>query len=198
MAQLTLCSDPAPARWIVDSRTPFDQLILFGPDVFESSARLRFIPDPTSPGQDEADVVVEEGHPHELAQVQLALRQLEPFTGTSDDCFFCVWEGYSDVRIPPEATSASMVVLPHRRYTLFRGRLRSIDSFAAEFGCSGATTIAPPAFVWPADRRWCLARDVDPHWAGIGAQQEAVDALIADDSLDVVPAYPRDDQPLYY
>ncbi len=145
MEHLAVCSDPAPARWIVDSTTPFDQLIMFGPDVFEAFARLRFIPDPTGPGQDEADAEVGEGHLHELHQVQLALHQLERFTSTPHDCFFCVWEGYSDVRLPAEVTAASMVVLPHRRYALFRGPLRGIDSFADDFGCSGGATIAPPA-----------------------------------------------------
>lgn len=193
-----ICADPSPASWITDSQTPFDQLVTFGPDIFEAFARLRFIPDPTSADQDEADVVVKEDHLYDLDQVRIALHQLEPFTGTAEDCFFCVWEGYSDVPMPPGLGEASMVVLPHRRYLLLRASLRSIDSFARNFGRSGSSTVAPPAFVWPADHGWLLASDVDPHWAGIGGRKEAIEALVAYGGLDVVAANPRSEQPLYY
>lgn len=57
--------------------------------------------------------------------------------------------------------------------------------------------VAPPAFIWPLDRRWCLVSDVDPHWAGIGAELPAIEALAADPQLDVVPADPREKQPGY-
>lgn len=193
---LNHCSDPTPARWVVESRTPFDQLVMFGPSGFQATARLRFIPDPSRPGQSENDVEVPDDHPSDLAQAQLALHRLAEFTSTPDDCYFCVWEGYSDLVLPPGVTEASLVVLPHRRYGLFRGPLGSIDTFAAELGSHDA--VAPPAFVWPADHRWCFASDVDPHWAGIGAEQDAVDALVADPDLDVVPANPAERQPLYY
>jgi len=193
---LTHCGDPEAARWIAESETPFDQLVMFGPSGFEASARLRFIRDPNGPGEAESDVVVSDDHVSDLVQSQRALHRLAAFTATADDCYFGIWEGYSDVELPPEVTEASLVVLPHRRYALFRGPLLAIDTFAQDFG-SGSVS-APPAFVWPADRRWCFARDVDPHWAGIGGSQAAVDALLADPDLDVVPARPDEAQPLYY
>jgi len=54
-----------------------------------------------------------------------------------------------------------------------------------------------PAFIWPADRSWCVADDVDPHWAGIGADRSAIDQLLADPRLDIVRADPREDPPHY-
>jgi hypothetical protein len=45
----------------------------------------------------------------------------------------------------------------------------------------------PPASLLPADHRWCFANDVDPHWPGIGAEQ---DAIVDDLELDVVRAEP--------
>ena len=54
-----------------------------------------------------------------------------------------------------------------------------------------------PAFIWPGDRTWCLANDVDPHWAGIGADSAAIDELLADPRLDVVPADPHHAPPHY-
>ena len=196
MALLIPATDLAPAEWISGSTTPFEQLITFGPAGFDAYARLRFIPDPTGPGQDEADVELPDDHLHDLVQAQLALHRLADFTGTAADCFFLVWEGYSDVTFPPQVAEASMVVLPHRRYALFHGPLTGIDRFAEQLG--SGSSIAPPAFVWPADRRWCFTSDVDPHWAGIGADAAAVDALISDAFLDVVPARPDERQPLYY
>lgn len=196
MALLTPATDPAAADWITGSTAPFEQLVTFGPAGFDAYARLRFIPDPLRPGQGEADVDLPEDHPHDLVQAQLALHRLAEFTESPADCFFLVWDGYSDVTFPPQVTEASLVVLPHRRYALFRGPLAGIDAFAGELGSGGP--IAPPAFVWPADRRWCFASDVDPHWAGIGATAAAVDALVSDASLDVVPARPGESQPSYY
>lgn len=193
-----VCADPSAADWIAESDTPFDQLVTFGPDVFEASARLRFIPDPISVDQDEADVIVSDDHLRDLDQVRMALRQLEPFTSTADECFFCIWDGYSDVVIPPRIAKTSMVVLPHRQYVLAHAPLSSIDWFLHDFGRPGSTSVAPPAFVWPADHAWLLVSDVDPHWAGISSRAETIDALVHGDVLDIVTADPRSRQPSYY
>jgi hypothetical protein len=56
----------------------------------------------------------------------------------------------------------------------------------------------PPAFAWPAAHSWCFARDVDPHWAGIGVEQAAIDTLLNAPELDVVPAQPTAPQPTHY
>ena len=189
-------TDLAAAEWITGSTTPFEQLITFGPAGFAAYARLRFIPDPLEPGQNEADVGLPDDHLHDLVQAQLALHRLADFTESAADCFFLVWEGYSDVNFPPQVTEAWLVVLPHRRYALFQGPLAGIDTFAHQLG--SGRSIAPPAFVWPADHRWCFTSDVDPHWAGIGANTAAIDALVSDASLDIVPARPDEPQPLYY
>jgi len=65
---------------------------------------------------------------------------------------------------------------------------------------SSATMLSPNlssllAFVWPADHRWCFASDVDPHWAGIGAEQVAIDRLVGDPGLDVVRVQPNEIPP---
>ncbi|MGA5304794.1 hypothetical protein ACPCHT_33135 [Nucisporomicrobium flavum] len=179
--RLSYCADITAADWLVRSATPADQLITFGPAGFEAYARLRFIPDPgdTSPPVD---------HPSDIAQMRRALRVLAAFTSTPQECYFCLWEGYSDAPLPPEVQQGPLVELPHRRYALLRGTLTDVDAWEADVG--GGQTIAPPAFVWPADHRWCLASDVDPYWAGIGAERAAIDALVADPRLDVVPAHP--------
>ncbi|RNM16822.1 hypothetical protein EFL26_04250 [Nocardioides pocheonensis] len=85
--------------------------------------------------------------------------------------------------------------LPHRTYYLLEGSFAGFDAWATR--ADGASQFRP-AFVWPADHAWCLAFDVDPHWAGIGAAAGAIDDLRADPRLDVVLADPGEKQPAYY
>ena len=194
--RLSYCPDTIAADWLVRSDTPAMQLITFGPASFEAFARLRFIPDPAGPGRAEADVDVPDDHPSDIEQARRALHLLARFTSTPEECHFCLWEGYSDVPLPPAGQRGPLVELPHRRYALLRGSLRDIDAWETDLG--GGQPIAPPAFVWPADHRWCFVSDVDPHWAGIGAGPAAIDALVSDPQLDVVPARPAENQPRYH
>ena len=187
------CSDISVADWIVQAHIPWEQLVNFGPPDFPAYARLRFIPDPTKPGQTEADANVAEDHPSDAEQTQRAFEHLRRFTATPEDCYFCVWEGYPDLNFPPSVLHGPMVTIPHRRYFLLHGSLGSWDE-----AVRGGGYHFPPAFAWPADHSWCLARDVDPHWAGIGAEQAALDSLLKAPELDVAPAQPAEPQPTYY
>ncbi|GAA0268413.1 hypothetical protein [Cryptosporangium japonicum] len=174
---LRRCTDRKAANWILSSGLPWQQLVGFGPGGFAAYARLRLLPDPAWDGQSENDVEVDDEPEHD--QVATALDVLSRHTGTPDDWYFCVWEGWGvDLGGP-------RIVVPERSYFLLRGRWD-------EWGDR-----PEPAFVWPADRAWCLAHDVDPHWAGIGADAAAVDDLLADARIDVVPADPTQPQPYY-
>jgi hypothetical protein len=79
------------------------------------------------------------------------------------------------------------VALPHRAYFLLRGSVGALADWAGP----------DPAFAWPADHAWCLANDVDPHYAGIGADGATIDQLVETPGLDVVVADPRQQQPEY-
>ena len=171
------------------------QLIGFGPPDFAAYVRLRYIPDPAKPDQMEADVNVADDYPSDIEQARRALDHLGRFTTTPEDCYFCVWGGRSDVHFPPEVRAGPMVTIPDRRYFLIHGSLTDLDRWDEALGGSGYPP--PPSFTWPADHSWCLASDVDPHWAGIGASQTAIDSLLNDAGLDVVPAQPADPQPAY-
>jgi len=193
---LQYTADTSAARWISESLVPFDRLVTFGPDGFPAYARLRYIPDPTHKGQAESDHELPEDHPSDLEQARRALRVLAQHTDSPRHCFFCIWEGEGGISLPPELDQHRLVDLLHRRYALFEGPLDAIETWEDDFGQGHPT--APPAFVWPADRRWCFASDVDPHWAGIGASSAAVAALEEEPGLDVVGADPQRPQPLYY
>lgn len=220
---LTPCSDVSAAAWITSSDLPWQQLITFGPSGFEAYARLRFLPDPVYAGQPE--IAIDDDAPSEHELLGTTLEVLRRHTRALDDCYFCLWDGWgsdiygggglritnfgdgttrpgprSEPAFPPSVLNGPKVVIPHRAYFLFHGSL-------SEFGDWGASAeLAPdwprsrmpdPAFIWPADHAWCIANDVDPHFAGIGADSTAIDQLLAHSGLDIVPADPRMDQPHY-
>ncbi len=99
----------------------------------------------------------------------------------------------------PSLLREPMVVVPNRAYLLFHGTVADLGERGSAARWPGQTSpgTADPAFIWPADHAWCVANDVDPHWAGIGASTAAIDQLLADPLLDVAPADPHEDQPCY-
>jgi hypothetical protein len=92
--------------------------------------------------------------------------------------------------------------VPVRAYFLFHGSLSDavIWGLPTEAGIWDGPEFSQggtPAFVWPADRSWCVAADIDPHWAGVGASEPVIKRLIADGRLDAVEADPIAQQPAY-
>jgi hypothetical protein len=81
------------------------------------------------------------------------------------------------------------VVVPNRAYWLFRGPLADVGDWDSAHGWPGEFRLneAEPAFVGPGDRAWCVAKDVDPHWAGIGGDAALITRLTNHPDLDVVP-----------
>lgn len=171
------------------------RLISFGPAGFDAYARIRFIPDPDMEAQIATEPRGSEGYSSDIEQARRALYDLARFTDTPHRCYFCMWDGYSDVQLPAGLRRDRMIHLPHRSYVLFAGSLTDVDRWEEIF-CQGRPC-PPPAFVWPADKQWCFVSDVDQHWAGVGATRDAIDSLIADDLLDAVPANPVEDQSKY-
>ncbi|WP_018255816.1 hypothetical protein [Salinispora mooreana] len=192
---LRYTADTAAAAWLATSRTPSEQLITFGPAGYEAYARLRYIPDPTSPDQLEIDADIPADRELWTPQARRALHVLAEFTITPDQCFFCVWEGAAGSALSATERHGPLVTVPHRRYVLFTGRLADyLEGHDEPFDGDAAVV---PAFVWPADHRWCFTSDVDTHWAGIGADRTAVDTLLSTFGLDVVQAMPNERPPAY-
>jgi hypothetical protein len=196
---LALCSDLSPADWIVASEVPWAQLVCFGPAAFGAYARLRFVPDPTFAGQQEFEADVD-AVPSAPDQWRALFELLAAHTETPEDCYFCLWEGWPFADAVGRLPKLSVPVgarLPARSYFLFRGALSDAGDWGAAQYSSGAPSPYEPAFVWPADRAWCVANDVDPHWAGIGADASVIEQLVADPHLDAVGANAAEDQPAY-
>jgi hypothetical protein len=176
------------AAWITDAEGDWTQLAGFGPAVLPGYVRVRLLPDPERPFQSENEASVAPGGLSEHEQVKLILDVLRRHTGTPDDAFFCLWDGWG-THIPG---FKPMVRIPSRAYYLFEGPLAE----AGEWGLDSDEELVP-AFVWPADQAWCVAKDVDQHWIGVGASEAALQELLAVPALDVVKADPTEQQPFY-
>lgn len=219
----TPCFHLSPADWVVSSELPWQQLVCFGPSGYGGYARLRFLPDPAFDGQSEYDVAGDAERSDE-EQMRMLLEVLATHTRTPEDCHFCLGDGYGDIHggtavsvvlsssdgdlqpgpavapaFPPEVMDGPRVVVPGRSYFLFHGPLHEAGDWGAAEMWTGQPRLAMPgpAFVWPADHAWFVASDIDPHWAGIGADTRVIDQLVSDPRLDVVPADPRAAQPAY-
>jgi hypothetical protein len=135
---------------------------------------------------------------------------LEAHTSTPQRCWFCIWEGYGHIqgggsvlewpvldgarpRIrapePPAFDSAVMegprVSIPGRDYILLEGRLQGWEHFLAEGWDS-------PNLVWPDDRAWCVASEIDLDSTYLGGPAELIESLLTDDRFEALRASPDD------
>jgi hypothetical protein len=144
------------------------------------------------------------------AEVLAALAR--DWTGTPEDCWFCVWDGFgwdgdSTVAVltetgqPPEISTepredpvpapvreGPRVRLPHRDYFLYRGPVEAVIELAGLDGTWGQS----PNLWWPADRAWCVASEIDLPWTYVGGPRGLIDAILADDRIEALPAAPDD------
>ncbi len=102
---LVPCSDLSAAAWLLTGDQPWHQLVGFGPAIFPAHARLRFLPDPAYDGQSEYDVdvdeLLEETALTETARLRAVLSTLARHTGTPEDCYFCLWDGWGAAEMWP-------------------------------------------------------------------------------------------------
>ncbi|MEV0078976.1 hypothetical protein AB0H58_21455 [Nocardia neocaledoniensis] len=187
-----LCPDAAAAAWLLDQDLPWQRLAARGPAGYPKYARLRFVPDPRLPGQSLNDVRFDQPELSEKQQVGIALEVLARYTNTADVCYFALWNGWSTITID----AAPTLRIPHRDYWLLRGTLADFADWNSGDRERWPYGDCPdPAFLWPADRAWCVTDDVDAHFASIGAGAEAIELLVADPRVDIVPDDPTVEPP---
>src|SRR2546426_5760997 len=110
-------------------------------------------------------------------------------TTTPERCWFCLWDGYSNLHgwpavaylwasddphakpppppPPPPPLGKSRVRLPHRDYLLFTGAAAEAEGW--EEG---------PNLWWPDDRSWCVASEIDLDYTLIGGSRALCAELI--------------------
>ncbi len=197
--------DASHAAWFATSKKPWTQLCTLGPSGFEKYGRL-FHPLPEGADEhDPDDLVNVEGHLDE-SHLKRLLALLARHTNTPDDCFFGLWDGFGNLHgspavgffhtgkgkgpdvppaFPPEFLNGPRVEIPNRSYLLFRGPL-------GEAGRWGAADLAPghrrpinsPNLMWPFDRAWFVASEIDVPWTGMAGSSELLEELMADSVLD--------------
>jgi hypothetical protein len=137
---------------------------------------------------------------------------LRDWTATPEDCWFCVWDGYgwgaaSTVAVltetgqPPEfieearqdpvpgpVREGPRVHLPYRDYFLYQGAAETAAALASLDGTWGQC----PNLWWPADRAWCVASEIDLQWTYVAGPRGLIDAILADDRIEALPAAPDD------
>ena len=115
---------------------------------------------------------------------------LRGWTVTPEDCWFCVWDGYGweSARSLGPAREAPRVQLPHRGYLLYQGPVEAALTLPGLDGTFGQC----PNVWWPADRAWCVASEIDLPWTYVGGRRGLIDAILADDRIEALPAAPDD------
>ncbi len=110
-------------------------------------------------------------------------------TGTPEEAFFCLWEGFGLPETEAWAHRRARVRVPHRAYHLLTGPVSAAPVLPTpvEWRCA--------SLWWPADRAWLVATEIDGYLTFVGGNRAAVDAVLAAPALDAVevrPATPLD------
>jgi len=90
-------------------------------------------------------------------------------------------ERLAELRV--ERPAAKPLELPHRRYHLWTGPLRSVTAFRGLIA-------APPSLIWPEDRSWFVSVPIYSREAAVGGPEALVDAVVAADGLGARRADP--------
>ena len=131
------------------------------------------------------------------AELEVLADVLGPQTATPERCWCCVWAGYGQLMgghaaggcppvVPSEMLGGPRVSVPGRAYYLLGGPLSEVGNL---FDLLGGQS---PNVWWPDDRAWCVATEVDFAWTYVGGAATAIDAVLADNRLEALPATPSD------
>jgi hypothetical protein len=82
--------------------------------------------------------------------------------------------------------------LPNRDYLVFRGPLGAARRMGHQVTDDWFDPQSP-SLLWPVDRSWCLATEIDFDSTLIGGPRELIDALLQQPDLETWPVTPTDD-----
>ncbi|WP_159081302.1 hypothetical protein [Nocardioides sediminis] len=151
-------ADASPASWLLRRDVDWMHLVRLGPPGFAAYVRIAL------PTDLESDPVRD------------ALSVLAGHTTTPDTAYAAVWEGWAGTPPPP---GAPRVPVPNRTMLLFTGPVEVLrDAPALMWEGESAGRMQEPHLVWPEDRAWCLACEVDEEIElSVGCTEQAADAL---------------------
>lgn len=126
-----------------------------------------------------------------LAQLASLCDVLETFTTTPDRCFFGTWAGYG-WEVPTGPASDRELRLDQRDFLVRQGPIREASRLGWPHPDDWPFEREPPTLIWPADRAWFVAGDVDLDSSYVGGSARLIEALLAHPDLEGWPADPAD------
>lgn len=159
--------------------------------------------------------------PSALAAV---LDVLQRWTAADQQCVMAVWDGFgwvggkgaafyglgdvAAVQTPPaypeEVLDGPRLQLPGRDYLVFTGSLRSAQLLGQRTPEDSRQAWGQdwlwrqsPNLLWPLDRSWCLASEIDVDSTLVGGPEPLIEGLIADPRLESYPVPPDGDLSLH-
>jgi hypothetical protein len=165
MTELRPAAKADPARWLLRDQVRWWDLVRYGPPGFDVYVRVAFLSgtggvDPA--GEDPA--------------LRRALTTLAEYTATPAIAYAAIWEGWAGHDPAPDAPR---VDIPNRAMLLFTGPVEVMrDAPALAWYGSAQGYHQEPHLVWPEDRAWCLACEVDEEIEfSVGCSGDAAQAL---------------------
>jgi hypothetical protein len=131
---------------------------------------------------------------------------LAAHTRSPTECVFGIWEGWAWVHggsVRMSATGSEAVpgafteqerdqaglVLPGRKYVLLTGPLAAASQLGDPHGLRGFEPHSPN-LMWPADRAWFVASEVDFDSTLVGGTAEVIQSILDSPTLDAWPVEP--------
>ena len=164
MTELRPAASGAPAQWLLGAEVDWSDLVRYGPPGFDVYVRVAFLYQ--AEGVDPAG---------EDPALRTALTTLAEYTATPERAYAAIWEGWTGRDPAPEAPR---VDIPNRRMLLFTGRVEVMRDAPTLAWYGSAQGYQEPHLVWPEDRAWCLACEVDEEIEfSVGCSDDAAQAL---------------------
>lgn len=158
----------APAEWLLSDRDSWWDLVRFGPRGFARYIRVGFnAHDPRWPGPASPE--------DEQPALRQALTLLSEHTATPTRVYAAIWEGWTHGDRP----SAPVLAIPHRTMLLFRGEVSAMRDAPGSAWQGQGRVLQEPHLVWPEDRSWLVACEVDEEIEfTVACAEDAAEALV--------------------
>lgn len=159
-AWLSPADGNSPAEWILASNADWQSLVRYGPPGFDTYLRIRL-------GCDSDPISIDQA----AFGIKPVLRVLSHHTNTPLRAFAAIWDGSSELAAP-------IIDIPHRPMRLFTGPVNLLHAAQSAVGTETVNGQLEPNLVWPEDRAWCVALDVDEVFEfSVGCSLAAAQAL---------------------
>jgi hypothetical protein len=124
------------------------------------------------------------------AMLASVLEVLAGFTADPGDCYHAVWDGWGWRH--GDGATGPLLSHPNRDYLLFHGPLRAALSIGHQVTADWRLPQSP-SLLWPADRSWLLATEIDFDSTLVGGSTQLVQELLQATRLEAWPVGIDDD-----